>query len=950
MDDLTNAEAEFKERGWASQYASILEVDRDSEAPLFDILSDLFQKGLPRHWSLQVDAKQRMFFWNELTGESSWSHPDHEVFKAVVDLYRLSLKQPNASFFLRQVSGQLELQSRQEEKDWDGPYTTETGHQYWHNAALDKSVWQDPVMELRRRHAVRAESVQALLRDAEKSAAKREAEKNAAKAQPASGSEKAELLSIQQLQWHQEYQQEQLRQLQELQLKQLEHQKLQLEMQTQQQQLEMQKQQQQFAMLLEQQRQANVHQQSQLQQQEHSLVQQVEASQRPELSESPQFQRQAETSESQPHSEAQQQVKPKKRTKEDWQKRWQLPEVKLDESFTSSKLDDSSSSVQSHVRQARQEKEACESHPRAIQPTEQPMEEETEEQQDQKQNKELEGPEKHNQQEEEDQDKQRKKHNNQEEVEANMNQQEVADKINEHQAQDVDDRHKVQEKINQQLTKQEQDASKQATEQEESKQQADKMTKKDQQEQENKEQQVQDSFEKQRSQVQLEEAQNERKLESTTAEQAKNRELALQRLKRKSFARKVQKAWRVHRRAKQDRFLKEQAEIAQQVANWRLQRTSAAVKLQKAWHRIQETRRLKRQGRELLRQRRQAKLHARRGQGALQIQSWWRAVEATRRCKVIRAERVARQRRSDAEQRREEAALVLQSFWRKCLNYRRREREEAKFQAERRRAAAQDLLSSVPTKLDLQSGPPEATQSGLDLEIVTTPVNQAADVARKAARRRRGLQSAWGDASPEDRGGSAGSAPPPSEGSCLFSLEEKPSDEADIDFRDSWRIKESKADELDSLEKLARGFGASHGKGAPSMGSTHSGGSMESWLPSGLTTTSTMPRTPACPGEGPLFSSPTKPRLMQQVGGQLARNLNSQQSFQTRSTPDLSFTSPGPPRSAASSPGTTAFERPASKESSLGLRSAISSPGTSSYDPVAHGQPAWPRVHGTLQL
>jgi len=307
--------------------------------------------------------------------------------------------------------------------------------------------------------------------------------------------------------------------------------------------------------------------------------------------------------------------------------------------------------------------------------------------------------------------------------------------------------------------------------------------------------------------------------------------------------------------------------------------------------------------------------------------------------------------------------------------------------AAQRREVAQDLWNNAQ-KLDLS-----ATQSSLDLEIVTATALQAQDVARKAARRRRGLQSAWGDSSPEEsRAGSAGEVGPPPEGNCLFMLEESPSNQASAAstmdfhaFRASRRAKEDDA-ELDSLEKLARGFG----RGGSSMSSTHSGVSGESWLPSSMTTTSTMPRTPASagdmwssPGQGQLFRSPTRPRLMQ-VGGQVAHSLGSQQSFQTRSTPDLSFTSPGP-RSFASSPGTTASERPASRgsaNSSPGTTSyeepdarqwlrvpdpssrqasrgsANSSPGTTSYEgfhsstlrSAPASQPIWPRVQGTAQL
>ncbi|CAE8616013.1 unnamed protein product, partial [Polarella glacialis] len=88
---------------WATQYVvSALGIDPNKERPLYAALQGVLLKGFPDGWSMQVDDKNRLFFWNTTSGESLWVHPDHETFKAVVELQRLSHQQPSACFFLRQ--------------------------------------------------------------------------------------------------------------------------------------------------------------------------------------------------------------------------------------------------------------------------------------------------------------------------------------------------------------------------------------------------------------------------------------------------------------------------------------------------------------------------------------------------------------------------------------------------------------------------------------------------------------------------------------------------------------------------------------------------------------------------------------------------------------------------------------------------------------------------------
>lgn len=140
----------------AEHYPCLLGIDETTERTLYAALVAALSCELPEGWTLQGDAvHNKSYFWNEVTGESSWTHPDHEIFAAVVDIYRASLEDHDPSRALQVGWKRLERQARADDAQWQGPFVTEEGYKYWHNPLEDKSSWQDPVDVSGRRSALR---------------------------------------------------------------------------------------------------------------------------------------------------------------------------------------------------------------------------------------------------------------------------------------------------------------------------------------------------------------------------------------------------------------------------------------------------------------------------------------------------------------------------------------------------------------------------------------------------------------------------------------------------------------------------------------------------------------------------------------------------------------------------------------------------------------------------
>mmetsp|Transcript_13306 Transcript_13306/g.35684 ORF Transcript_13306/g.35684 Transcript_13306/m.35684 type:complete len:327 (-) Transcript_13306:128-1108(-) len=140
----------------------------------------MFSAPLPPQWSEHIDeASSRVYFFDALTGESLWIHPQETIFREIVDEVRSwrpdeSVEKvfEKSTAHLQQAYGRaIEVISQ-----WSGPYDAPQGPedapefsegnaQFYFNASTGESRWSDPRApvehDLRQRHSIICECMAA---------------------------------------------------------------------------------------------------------------------------------------------------------------------------------------------------------------------------------------------------------------------------------------------------------------------------------------------------------------------------------------------------------------------------------------------------------------------------------------------------------------------------------------------------------------------------------------------------------------------------------------------------------------------------------------------------------------------------------------------------------------------------------------------------------------------
>lgn len=138
----------------------------------------MFASALPPHWSEHIDeSSSRVYFFNKLTGESAWSHPQEALFRELIDEVRCW--RPDEcieTVFARSDAHLRQAHARAVESmsQWSGPYDAPQGpeeapefggesSQFFYNATTGESRWSDPrqsvEFDLRQCHSILSECV-----------------------------------------------------------------------------------------------------------------------------------------------------------------------------------------------------------------------------------------------------------------------------------------------------------------------------------------------------------------------------------------------------------------------------------------------------------------------------------------------------------------------------------------------------------------------------------------------------------------------------------------------------------------------------------------------------------------------------------------------------------------------------------------------------------------------
>jgi len=145
------------------EYCLSLGIDADQDEDLLWVVHEAFNAPLPGNAAEYTNEEGRVYYFNEVTGQSSWEHPLDQVYRECLELVkRVRTEAPSAPEEQRKAIVRDHLQEVHGKalvalEGWCGPYPSEQG-EYYHNEVLQVSSWESPVAErekeLEIRHAV----------------------------------------------------------------------------------------------------------------------------------------------------------------------------------------------------------------------------------------------------------------------------------------------------------------------------------------------------------------------------------------------------------------------------------------------------------------------------------------------------------------------------------------------------------------------------------------------------------------------------------------------------------------------------------------------------------------------------------------------------------------------------------------------------------------------------
>lgn len=146
------------------EYGKSLGVNPSLESDLAWVVREAFEAPLPITWTEHVDVEGRVYFFNQITEESTWSHPMDDVYRDLVAfIQKIRVEEPvhvieQRAERVREHLLEVHQRALTHLDGWSGPYAAGTGGQYYYNERLGLSTWVSPIdsweYELAVRHSV----------------------------------------------------------------------------------------------------------------------------------------------------------------------------------------------------------------------------------------------------------------------------------------------------------------------------------------------------------------------------------------------------------------------------------------------------------------------------------------------------------------------------------------------------------------------------------------------------------------------------------------------------------------------------------------------------------------------------------------------------------------------------------------------------------------------------
>lgn len=118
-----------------------VDLQKDSRQ-LFDLVQSMLEKPLPEPWRPCFDEHWRLFFYNDRTKVSAWSHPMRPAHQRVVDAYRRVEVAPSSAA----VKVELQRFRASAEAEWQQWRESQTeGRSFYVHVETRQTTWEDPL-------------------------------------------------------------------------------------------------------------------------------------------------------------------------------------------------------------------------------------------------------------------------------------------------------------------------------------------------------------------------------------------------------------------------------------------------------------------------------------------------------------------------------------------------------------------------------------------------------------------------------------------------------------------------------------------------------------------------------------------------------------------------------------------------------------------------------------
>jgi len=135
-------------------------MDVLQDEDLLWVVQEAFHAPLPGSWTEHTDSEGRIYFFHEVSNESSWEHPMDAVYRELIGLVKRAREEAPAAteehraLYIHGHLREVHQRALRGLEAWSGPYPSPEG-EYYYNQAMKVSTWECPVNRWEQELAIR---------------------------------------------------------------------------------------------------------------------------------------------------------------------------------------------------------------------------------------------------------------------------------------------------------------------------------------------------------------------------------------------------------------------------------------------------------------------------------------------------------------------------------------------------------------------------------------------------------------------------------------------------------------------------------------------------------------------------------------------------------------------------------------------------------------------------